>query len=138
MKKERLIKNGNLVLLDLAPVDPRSLMQGDYMDLRYAITDNIQEDEIPKRGFCVLKKNDKEAVVRVRFQKERLHRNEGEFLISFTSDGKWRINIGEESFFFQEGDAYKFEEAAYGGLVIDDNGNSLLIGLYDENKVKIE
>ncbi|MFX7329222.1 GDYXXLXY domain-containing protein, partial [Acinetobacter baumannii] len=34
-QKEMLLKEGQLVLLPLAPVDPRSLMQGDYMALRY-------------------------------------------------------------------------------------------------------
>ena len=30
-KKEQTLKDGQLILLQLAPVDPRSLMQGDYM-----------------------------------------------------------------------------------------------------------
>ena len=34
LSKEDLLKNGKLILLELAPVDPRSLMQGDYMSLR--------------------------------------------------------------------------------------------------------
>ena len=32
-QKEQTLKDGQLVLLQLAPVDPRSLMQGDYMRL---------------------------------------------------------------------------------------------------------
>ena len=31
LHKEDTLANGTLVLLELAPVDPRSLMQGDYM-----------------------------------------------------------------------------------------------------------
>ena len=31
ISKEDLLKNGKLILLELAPVDPRSLKQGDYM-----------------------------------------------------------------------------------------------------------
>ena len=34
-KKEQTLKDGQLILLQLAPVDPRSLMQGDYMRLSY-------------------------------------------------------------------------------------------------------
>src|SRR5690606_19512775 len=34
---ERTLRDGQLVLLELAPVDPRSLMQGDYMALRFAV-----------------------------------------------------------------------------------------------------
>ena len=39
MQREHLLNDGKLVLLELAPVDPRSLMQGDYMALRFKITD---------------------------------------------------------------------------------------------------
>src|SRR5690606_39326084 len=37
--KQRVLATGQTVLLELAPVDPRSLMQGDYMQLSYAIAD---------------------------------------------------------------------------------------------------
>ncbi len=39
-----------MVLLRLAPVDPRSLMQGDYMRLNYELArqlGNRQQDEAP-------------------------------------------------------------------------------------------
>ena len=36
--KERVLARGTPVLLELAPVDPRSLMQGDYMVLDYAVS----------------------------------------------------------------------------------------------------
>ena len=39
--KERIKTHGEIVLLDLAPVDPRSLMQGDYMALRFALTRDL-------------------------------------------------------------------------------------------------
>src|SRR5262245_62663361 len=35
LSRERLIEEGRTVLLELAPVDPRSLMQGDYMRLQF-------------------------------------------------------------------------------------------------------
>ena len=34
-RKELLARSGRAVLLELAPVDPRSLMQGDYMALQF-------------------------------------------------------------------------------------------------------
>ena len=39
--KERILRDGTIVLLRLAPVDPRSLLQGDYMALRYAMTSEV-------------------------------------------------------------------------------------------------
>src|SRR3974390_1718389 len=37
VSRERLIADGTVVLLELAPVDPRSMMQGDYMALRFKV-----------------------------------------------------------------------------------------------------
>ena len=138
VKKESLLSDGKLILLELAPVDPRSLMQGDYMRLRYAISENRKYDSISKRGFCVIKLQENGIGKKVRIQDDIIPLNEKEYLIEYTSKG-WRgINIGAESYFFQEGEAEKYENAKYGGLKVDNIGNSLLIGLYDENRKKIE
>ena len=37
LTKERLLRDGTVLRLALAPVDPRSLMQGDYMALSFAL-----------------------------------------------------------------------------------------------------
>ncbi len=41
--KETILSEGRVVLLKLAPVDPRSLMQGDYMNLRFEIENTLIE-----------------------------------------------------------------------------------------------
>lgn len=138
VKKEELLKDGQLVLLELAPVDPRSLMQGDYMALRYKISDNIHSEDIPKRGFCVVRLDSSGIAGKIRFQEDVTPLNESEHLIEYTAPDKWNVNIGAESFFFQEGQAGKYEKAKYGGVKVDKDGNSLLIGLYDELRQKIE
>jgi len=138
LKKETLLNEGKLILLELAPVDPRSLMQGDYMRLSYAISDNIRYDSIAKRGFCVVKLEAHGIAKKVRIQERNTPIKDNEYLIKYTSK-KWNgINIGAESFFFQEGEAEKYEKAKYGGIKVDAEGNSLLIGLYDEKQQKIE
>ena len=40
--RERQLAEGRVVLLALAPVDPRSLMQGDYMALRFKIANEAR------------------------------------------------------------------------------------------------
>lgn len=137
-KKEEILKDGKLVLLKLAPVDPRSLMQGDYMRLNYEIADNLWTDSIPKRGFCVVKLDNQQVGHRVRYQEGKTPLAKDEYLIEYTRPTLWGINIGAESFFFEEGTAERYEKAEYGGLRIDKNGNSLLIGLYDKNRSLIE
>lgn len=52
--------------------------------------------------------------------------------------GDWSLNIGAESYFFEEGQGEQFEQAEFGGLRVDDKGNSILVGLYDKQKQLIE
>ncbi|MCH5715342.1 GDYXXLXY domain-containing protein [Niabella hibiscisoli] len=115
VKKEKLLKDGQLVLLALAPVDPRSLMQGDYMTLRYAISENLNADSMPKRGYCVVRLDADGVANRVRFQKNVIPLHKGEYLIGYTAPDYWNVNIGAESFFFEEGQAEKYDSARYGG-----------------------
>ena len=138
VRKETLLKEGQLILLELAPVDPRSLMQGDYMDLRYKISENLNEEEMPKRGYCVVQLDSNNIGHKVRFQKETTPLNAGEYLIEYTAANAWSVNIGAESFFFQEGEAKKYEKAKFGGVRIVKKGDSRLVGLYDEQGKKLE
>ena len=136
--KEDILKSGQLILLELAPVDPRSLMQGDYMALRYRIARNMDHETSPARGYCVVRIASGGVAEDVRFQENTTPVNDGEYLIKYKTKDSWDVSFGAESFFFQEGHAEKYEEAKYGGLRVDKNGNSLLTGLYDENRKKIE
>ncbi len=135
--KESILKNGKLILLELAPVDPRSLMQGDYMDLRYAIASEGFGEDMPKRGYCVVRPDADGVAKKQRLQEGKTPLHAGEYLIEYTS-GNWSIHIGAESYFFQEGHAERYDKAKYGGLKVDKNGNTVLIGLYDEQLKKIE
>jgi uncharacterized membrane-anchored protein len=131
--KESIISNGHLVLLELAPVDPRSLMQGDYMRLRYAIADSIRTDNIAKRGYYVVKLSVDSIARFLRLQQNISPLSQDEILIRYNATD-WTTSIGAESFFFQEGEADKYAEAKYGGLKVSRDGESVLIGLYDETR----
>ncbi len=136
IQKEAILSDGKLLLLELAPVDPRSLIQGDYMNLRYKIAANIDQKNMAKKGFCVVKSDSNGIAERVRIQTELLPLKTGEYLIKYHI-GKRIIRIGAESYFFQEGDAEKYAKAKYGGLKVDDKGNSILVGLWDEHRARI-
>lgn len=129
--KEALLEKGDVILLKLAPVDPRSLIQGDYMRLRYEIGENINHDKLPKRGFIIVRTDSNNVARRIRFQSDNRPLSHGEHLIKYSAPDAFSINIGSGSFFFQEGQAKKYEVAAYGGLKVDTSGNSILIGLFD-------
>jgi len=137
-QKEDILKNGELVLLELAPVDPRSLMQGDYMILNYNLSDNLRRSEEEQRGYCVVRLDSNNVAQLIRLQQDITPLEAGEKLIKYTSPNGWSTNIGAESYFFQEGQGEKFANAKYGGVKIDKSGNSLLVGLYDENRKLIK
>ena len=134
IQKETLIAKGTEVLLRLAPVDPRSLMQGDYMALDFEVTRKISYDS--KSGYVVVKVGSDRVAEFVRFQDGK-DVNDGELIVRY-SRHKGRLTIGADNYFFQEGSAKKFENAKYGLLKVDSDGNSILIGLCNEDGQFIE
>ena len=134
MQKETLIAKGTEVLLRLAPVDPRSLMQGDYMALNYQIFDKIGYKS--KSGYVVVKLGSDRVAKFVRIQDGK-DVNDGEFIIRYKRHNG-RLTIGADNYFFQEGSGKKFENAKYGLLKVDSDGNSILIGLCDDAGQLIE
>lgn len=136
LEKEKTLAKGTLVLLELAPVDPRSLMQGDYMSLRYAITENIQ-DSLPRTGYYVIRLDSGMIARKLRTQAAPQPLADGELLLKYHQTS-WQLALGAEDYFFQEGQAEKFEKAKYGGLRVDEKGNSILIGLFNEEKKLIQ
>lgn len=133
ISQERLIRSGELVLFKLRPVDPRSIMQGDYMILRYEVTDYGNSNILSKKGYLVFTKNEDNIAQRVRFQDGKFPLSDGERIIQY-SITKGEISIGSEAYFFQEGIGKKFENAQYGAMRVDGLGNATLVGLYGKDK----
>lgn len=130
VQKELHLRNGRPVLLRLAPVDPRSLIQGDYMELRYAAADAVPAE--PGDGTAVFRLGADSVG-----EYSRIHRGEslaeGEVLIRYKVRGG-RVLFGAESFFFQEGHAERYEKAMYGELVLSGSGGTILVGLRDGDR----
>jgi len=143
VQKERVLTTGQLVLLELAPVDPRSLMQGDYMRLDYAITrergwvDIRAPDTSPSRdGNLVLKLDEHGVGHFVRIDSPDTPLAPGEFKLRYRLRGGW-ARLGAESFFFQEGHGHRFARARYAELRVAPSGASVLAGLRDANRAPI-
>ena len=129
-QKEHLMANGELVLLELAPVDPRSLMSGDYMRLDYAIHDAMREEtRSSDDGHVVVRLDERGVATFVR-------RDGGEALASDERRLRYRrrsggLKVGPDAFHFQEGHAAYYEEARYGAFRVSESGALLLVGLHD-------
>ncbi len=127
--KEHVLKSGRTMLLRLAPVDPRSLIQGDYMVLRYDVPRELTAEAKEKgltggRLVVTLDADDAVSFVRVHGGEPLA---ENEHLLRYRLRG--RIRLGAESFFFQEGHAKHYNRARFGELKVAPSGESVLVGL---------
>lgn len=130
--KYSLIARGQPMLLELRPVDPRSLMQGDYMSLAYKLADRIGTRYPGEDGHVVVEL-DEHSVARFLRIDDGQPLKDGERRLLFRArDGRPTVRLGAESYLFEEGSAQIYEVAEYGELVVDESGRSVLIGLRDK------
>lgn len=124
-RKERVIRSGETIFLSLAPVDPRSLMQGDYMALRFRLAESIEDwrasDPRARRAPVAL---DQRGVA-------SLDPDGGELDIAFEIRGG-RVWLGTNAYFFEEGTGERYAEARFGEFRVDPaSGEAVLVGLRD-------
>jgi uncharacterized membrane-anchored protein len=139
LQKQRIVDSARLVLLELRPVDPRSLMQGDYMALAYAdaVVRAPEGAVIPDEGVAVMILDAAGAATFARID-DGSPLGPDEVRLRYLAVSPYgEIDYGSNAFFFQEGDALLYEQARYGMLRVDETGNSVLVGLADENRQEI-
>lgn len=161
VQKERILSDGQTVLLELAPVDPRSLMQGDYMSLNFALSQNLSALSwgLPKD---VLAKVDAQqwVVVAVQLDENKVAQLKGVYLEQDGQERLWteegpvaepsdvmRLRMrrhrsnwtpGTDAWFFAEGSADRFDAARYGEFAVVEGGQSLLRAMLDEDRKEIK
>lgn len=134
VQKEALISRGQVVFVALAPVDPRSLMQGDFMRLNFALPPTVTGVDA-----ALLTGTRPQVVAQVDAQGVatlvRLHAGEplapGERLITLTpKNGRWTLVT--DAWFFKEGEAPRWAAARFGEFRVTADGQALLVGLRGE------
>lgn len=136
--RERLLNDGRVMLLELAPVDPRSLMQGDYMALRFkaaveafpraGIPAPAGQDRVPpSNGHLVL-------VLDARGVGTFRRVDDGAPLSADEVRMRYRIRGGQPKFatnayFFEEGHAADYVTARYGEFRVAPDGEAILTEL---------
>jgi uncharacterized membrane-anchored protein len=144
IQKQRILASGQTVLLPLAPVDPRSLMQGDYMQLRYELELEIERafgqpfdelHDLPRHGELVIAVDDEGVGHFVRID-DGTPLQERERLLEYRLREDWgqNLRVGAETFLFEEGTAALYEGARFGELVVSADGEAILVGLRDANQ----
>lgn len=154
--RDRLIKHGREVIMQVQPLDPRDLFRGDYVTLGYAITQiNEKEAALPegveKGGafYAVLKKgeNDAWSVARVSAaypkdtaSDEVVIRGRVQSIYAGPEGKGYSLNAryGIETYFVAEGTGRKIEDevrekAVKAILAIGSDGEAALKGLIVDN-----
>lgn len=142
-QKEHQLASGKIVYLELAPVDPRSLIQGDYMALRFRLANEVyhalpkREDNIHVRRKVtasdgrVVAQLDKRNIATFKRIYDDQPLAQDEILLQYrVRNGQ--VKFATNAFFFQEGDAKYYQPARYGQFRVDDNGELLLVAMYDK------
>jgi len=135
LQREELLRDGRVAILELAPVDPRSLMQGDYMALRFKVAvealDRAKMAKAPAGGHVVVKLGANALATFTRL-------DDGSVLAPDELRMVYRIRGGQlkfatNAYFFQEGDGPLYATARYGEFRVARNGDSILVALRDRD-----
>ncbi len=139
VENETILADGQIVRLALAPVDPRSLMQGDYMALNYEVQNQLRGKQPHQDGYLVVAPDALGIARFVRSQEETAPLTGGEIALRYrVREGAGRFGMGgrgiklaTNAFFFQEGSGKGFEGAKYGEFRVSRSGEPRLVALLD-------
>ena len=143
VQKRAVIADGQILLLQLRPADPRSLLQGDYMALALAdaaMPSAAVIQDLPYRGTVVLALDESGVGHYARLDDGSPLQN-GELRVQYRRHGDWRghrLDYGAQSFFFESGDAERYEQARYAMLRVAEDGSTVLTDLAGEDRVAIK
>lgn len=136
-RKEQVIAQGQKVFVALAPVDPRSLMQGDYMTLNFRLPPAVREqlDAMAKtdlsttqHALAQLDARDVATLVRLTAANEALPSGTVSLPLRYLK-GRWTLVT--DAWFFPEGQGPHFASARFGEFRVLPDGRALLVGLAD-------
>jgi uncharacterized membrane-anchored protein len=135
-QKQQLIAQGQPVFVALAPADPRSLMQGDFMRLNFRLPSdlrwNTQDRPLTGARPKVLARRDARGVAEVAGLYQGQALAEGEVVLELTpKDGAWVLVT--DAWYFKEGEAERWQQARFGEFRVLPSGQALLVGLRGEN-----
>ena len=132
--REQLLAEGQVVLLELAPVDPRSLMQGDYMALRF----KAANDAFGRRASEKIVDGQIIVTVDPRGVGTYARLGDGGPLVDGEARIRYRVRNGQprlatNAFFFEDGKGGVYAKARYGEFRVAADGEAILTGLRDES-----
>ncbi|GIU47087.1 GDYXXLXY domain-containing protein [Shewanella algidipiscicola] len=139
--REAWLAKGEVVRLELAPVDPRSLMQGDYMTLNYQITAPIRTATAEQNlnGYVRVRRDPNLVAQFIGFETRYLDKTalaDNELLLQVRVR-HGQVKLATNAYFFEEGKGKHFAAAKYGEFRVNHNGELLLDALLDQHLQKL-
>lgn len=123
--KEQIKRTGEVMYLDLVPADPRALMQGDYMALRFAVALEILRQR--PEGNSVALRLDSRRVATV-----APPGSSGSLRMRYRMRNG-QVWLGTNAYFFEEGSASRYAPARYGKFRVDpQSGEAVLVALCND------
>lgn len=128
---ERILAHGSPLFVELAPVDPRSLMAGDYMALRFTLPEDLPPIGTGlRRPRIALTRDARNVVTAMRVLDNRDAPENGEIALELAPTGSgWTLVT--DAWHFREGEAERWSAAHYGEFRALPDGRALLVGLRD-------
>lgn len=130
-QNEALIAHSPAIFVELAPVDPRSLMQGDFMQLSFSLPSESREQDRLAEGANrphVVAHIDARGVATIKKMHDGSPLQANEILIELTSTRSgW--TLASDAWYFKEGEATRWSLAKYGEFRVDSGGRALLVGM---------
>ncbi|MDO8735508.1 MAG: GDYXXLXY domain-containing protein [Thermoleophilia bacterium] len=138
-QKESQIESGRTALLRIGPVDPRSLAQGDYIQLSYELmrkvprvrTDSNGAKVQPDDGALITRVDDDGVAQFVRLD-DGTPIAADELRLAYTYR-EGQPSLGVDAFFFEEGMSDLYAKARYAEIRVTPEGKCLLVDLRDED-----
>ena len=131
--KEILLRTGQTVKLELAPLDPRSLLQGDYVRLNYKISQLPSEVALGDNYRVQLVLHpDENGVSQFKevYNKDKRLAPSEVVITGWRRGDRNRLSYGIESYFDPEGTGLDVERSAkYGIVKVNKHGDAMLDSL---------
>ena len=136
--KEQILRDGTTMLLRIAPRDPRSLLQGDYMALRYTLAERVnhEAEQAGDGDGVVVIRLDEFGVARFVSLYREQPLQEGQYLLRYRKRGD-SVRLASDAFFFEEGTWQEYSAARFGEIRVDSSGDAVLIGLRDADRERL-
>ena len=125
---ETIIRHGRQIFIPLRPVDPRSMMQGDYMAVAFD-TSHLPAPEAGAREVRAVADVDARGVATLLLPP--LRGPDTIDVLLRTKSRRWFV--GSNAWFFPEGHADRFVSAKFGIFRVGTDGRLLLVGLADKD-----